>query len=75
MSIDMICVACGYPCSAHAATFGRACGPDGFLLLDSHSLDDVPPARRALERARLAQEKHDRRMDVQLRLSSDGAST
>ncbi len=29
--------------------------------------------RRALERARLAQQQHDRRVDVQLGLSSDGA--
>jgi hypothetical protein len=74
MSIDMICVACGRPRSAHANTFGRPCGHQGFILLDSHALDDVPPARRALERARLAQEQHDRRIDVQLRLSSDRAS-
>jgi hypothetical protein len=68
VSIDMICVHCGRPASAHQGRFGQSCTPDGFLLLDSHALDDIPPARRALERARLAQELHDRRVDVQLRL-------
>ncbi len=50
-----------------------ACQSPGFMLMDSHALEDVPPARRALERARIAQMKHDRRVDVQLGLSSDGA--
>jgi hypothetical protein len=43
---------------------------EGFILMDSHALDDTPPARRALERARLAQERYERRIDVQLSLSS-----
>ncbi len=74
MSIDLICVYCGLPRASHMATLGRPCDRrTGFILLDSHALDDVPPAGRALERARLAQQQHDRRMDVQLGLSSDGA--
>lgn len=54
--IDLVCVGCGRPRSAHASRFGRPCGPAGFILLDSHALDDVPPAKRADERARLAHE-------------------
>ncbi len=75
MTIDLVCVTCGHPMAAHnlgtCPNGGRA--SEGFILMDSHALDDVPPARRALERARLAQARHDRRMDVQLPLSSDGA--
>ncbi len=75
--IDLVCVDCGYPLAAH--NMGRWCPVPGLgeirasVLIDSHALDDVPPARRALERTRLAQMKHDRRVDVQLGLSTDAA--
>ncbi len=83
MTISLVCVRCGHDMAEHRWNYDAERGlyhcPDGGLcdggamLLDSHALDDVPPAMRALERARLAQQAHDRRMDVQLRLSSDGA--
>ncbi len=73
--IDLVCIRCGFPQAAHG--LGRTCNDGaispGFILMDSHALDDVPPAMRALHRARLAQMEHDRRVDVQLGLSSDGA--
>lgn len=71
MTIDLYCVSCGSVMAAH--TLGNCPNQqisEGFILLDSHALDDTPPARRALERARLAQERHDHRLDVQLSLSS-----
>ncbi len=87
MTIKLVCIRCGEEMGpAHAGAWDREARryrcPDGGLsdqgamLIDSHALDDVPPARRALERARLAQMKHDERVDVQLGLevSRDGAS-
>lgn len=73
--IGIFCIGCGREIAEHAFTFGRCIDGryHGSILMDMHALDDVPPARRALERARLAQQQHDRRMDVQLSLSSDGA--
>ena len=75
MTINVVCVRCGAEIAEHASTFGRCTDGErhGSMLLDSHALDEIPPAMRALERARLAQMQHDRRMDVQLGLSSDGA--
>ncbi len=86
MTIRLVCVRCGREMSEHAGNWVREAKtyrcPDGGLmdggamLIDSHALDDIPPARRALERARLAQMRHDERVDVQLGLevSRDGAS-
>lgn len=81
--IRLVCVRCGHEINTHAGTFDTAsrryrCADGeladrGAMLLDSHALDDVPPAMRALERARLAQMKHERRVDVQLGLSCDEA--
>ncbi len=75
MTISVVCIACGREIAEHAFTFGRCTDGQrhGSMLIDSHALDDVPPAMRALHRARLAQARHDRRMDVQLPLSRDGA--
>jgi hypothetical protein len=76
VSIDLVCIRCGFPQAAHTFGYCPEAGfirSPGFVLMDSHALDDMPPARRALERARLAQQQHDRRVDVQLGLSSDGA--
>lgn len=73
--IDIVCIGCGHAKAAHNLGTGCADGgrSPGFMLMDTHALDKVPPARRALERARLAQMRHERRVDVQLGLSSDGA--
>lgn len=83
MTTRLVCVRCGREMSEHAGNWDREAKtyrcPDGDLmdggaiLLDSHALDDVPPAMRALHRARLAQAKHDRRIDVQLPFSKSGA--
>jgi hypothetical protein len=71
VTISLVCVSCGADLAAH--TLGNCPNQqisEGFILIDSHALDDIPPARRALERARLAQEAYDQWVDVQLSLSS-----